>query len=152
MALGDYPCGTGPCGYDPIVTGTPRTFTTPAAIRYDGASRSFVQDSAGLLTACHPVDRLMAIGLLVKRGSLASSPTTGHTLHEITDLGSPNLAREVSDRLTQAQPVARVLAAGDARIDSIEHEIRPHGGIAVAVHYTNLRATQDRARTIRYPG
>jgi hypothetical protein len=151
MGAGDYPAGTGPAGHDPIVTTQPRAFVTPAALKYHGASRGFLLDSStGVLEACHPVDQKMAFGLLFRRGSIKGDRRVGNTFHLIESTHNADLEQQLWDRARTAYPVSEVLAAGDAVIERIEHEVREHGGLGIAVTYRNLRLKDADPITVNY--
>jgi hypothetical protein len=151
MGAGDYPAGVGPCGHDPIVTDQSRVFVTPEALKYDGATKAFIQDATtGKLEACHPVDQKMAFGLLFRRGSIKGDIRIGNTFHEIQSVRNADIQQQLWDRARTAMPVSDVLLAGDAEILRIGYEERPHGGLTIVVEYVNKRLKNSNPRRVDY--
>ena len=151
MPTGDYAAGVEPAGFDPVVAATPRTFDTPAAVRFDASGRVIVQDASGILTECHPVDQRMAFGLIMPQGAIASAPEIGHRLKDITNPRAPDTQTRVESAVRNAVPVAELLANGDVAIDQITHRQRAGGGLVVFVYYHNLRVQSEKQRVITYP-
>jgi hypothetical protein len=114
-----------------------RTPFLPAAPYYDGRSKDTILDAAGNHRGIHPVDAAMALALMVRRGSCKTNPTLGNDLHLITDPKSTDLADQVRAKVLAAEPLARVVSEGKARIDRID-SAGSRGTLAVVVYYTNL--------------
>lgn len=114
-----------------------RTPYLPAAPYYDGRSKDTILDSDGNHRGIHPVDSAMAMALMVRRGSCKTAPTMGNELHLITDPKSVDLADQVRVKVSEAEPLARMVADGKVRIDRID-SAGSRGTLAVVVYYTNL--------------
>jgi hypothetical protein len=117
-----------------------------AGFHYDGATKDWLLNSHGQISGVHPVDEGMAISILVPQGSVKSSPATGNTFLAIRYLGAKNLAEQVRSAVTSANPLARLVAAGDATIVNIQHEIR-NSRLWVSVDYVNNRTGETRNAT-----
>ncbi len=141
--------GEGMAGEDVLPALSPaRAVTPPAAAWFDGATFSFLFNSAGLLVPLDPVDHRVAMSLLVPQGAIAGVPDLGSTLRAIRRIDK-RTQRTVEDAVTRA--LSRLLAAPAAiRIERIEVALRraPTSGYAVAVSYVNLRTASRRARTV----
>lgn len=138
--------GIGPAGHayvgrplDPIAK------DPPLALHYQPATRDAELLADGRLAADHPVDAWMDLALSIRRGSLKSSPSVGHTLHEIEYLDS-RLEADVRSRVAAA--CAARVAAGDVRIDRVQAQ-RSGTGYVALVDYTNLRTQTRPTRQIR---
>lgn len=143
---GIYPGGVGPAGADPVTSTFAPRQKRPAAIRYEGATSDFELDHDGNYQAVTPVEQAVALSLSIRQGDIKSSPTTGNTLHEIVYLDSATLGADIDDRVRRSNPLARLLADGQAEIVRIDHEIGKQG-FKVAVYFRDL--TADKTRTIR---
>jgi len=140
MALGDYECGEGPCGFDPVVSSDPRApARAPAAAEFDGATRDFPRDSSGNFRALHPIDQGVALALSVKRGSIRSAPAVGNTIHELDRRDSSRIEQQVTARVNDAYPLSVFLADKSVTTLKIEWEVTYLGAIHVAYTYTNNR-------------
>lgn len=141
--------GEGLAGEDVLpALSPPRAVTPPAALWLDGATFTFLFDSAGLLVPLDPVDHRVAMSLLVSQGAIAGVPGLGSTLRQIRKIDK-RTQRAVEDAVARA--LARLTAAPAAiRIERIEVQTRrsPTSGYAVAVSYVNLRTASRRARTV----
>lgn len=141
--------GEGLAGEDVLpALSPPRAVTPPAALWLDGASFTFLFDSAGLLVPLDPVDHRVAMSLLVPQGAIAGVPDLGSTLRQIRKIDK-RTQRAVEDAVARA--LARLTAAPAAiRVERVEVQTRraPTSGYAVAVSYTNLRTASRRARTV----
>lgn len=125
-----------------------RAVTPPAAMWLDGATFTFLFDSAGLLVPLDPTDHRVAMSLLVPLGAIAGVPDLGSTLRRIRKIDG-RTQRAVEDAVARA--LATLLKAPAAiRIERVEVQTRraPTSGYAAAVSYTNLRTADRRARTV----
>ena len=137
MPAGDYPAGAGPAGFDPVSDPLARrVFRGPAAMAYDGASRDWPLTPQNNYRSVHPVDQMMALSVLVRKGSIASAPIVGSTLHEIAYLNE-KLEGDVADRVKTSEPAATLLKGGRAAIKQIQVE-RTRSGFKTVVSYVNL--------------
>jgi hypothetical protein len=109
------------------------------ALAYDATSRDWQVDDDGAWVAVHPVQQMIEIGCLFAKGEFSGAPECGHTLLECTATGS-RLHDDVESRIRTAEPIATVLASGEAVIDSVDAERDSVGALRVAVHYRNLAA------------
>jgi len=138
MALGDYGCGVGPCGFDPVVETVARAFArAPTAQEFDGATRDFPLEADGNFRALHPVDQGVALSMCIRKRSIPSAPDVGNTIHEITDLASSRLEAQIQSRVDSAFPLSTFLADGSVSILRLDWERRERGGISVALTYRN---------------
>lgn len=141
--------GEGLAGEDVLPAISPaRAVTPPAALWLDGATFTFLFDSAGLLVPLDPVDHRVAMSLLVRQGAVAGVPALGSTLRAIRRIDA-RTQRTVEDAVAVALS-ALTAAPAAIRIERVEVQIRraPTSGYAVAVSYTNLRTASRRARTV----
>lgn len=121
------------------------------APRYDGKTRDFPVDAAGVLKSCHPVDHMMMIGLCTRRGSWKSSPEVGHDLFNIQLLGAQSSQAGVERSVLAAEPIATLIKNGDVEILSVQSESgadRAPNGLLVAVDYRNLRLDRSKVQRI----
>lgn len=146
MSAGVYPAGIGPAGVAPVSSSASVRQKRPTAIRYEGATSDFPLDALGNYEAVTPVEQAVAISLCIKQGDIKSSPTTGHTLAEIVYLDKQTLGADIEDRVRRSNPLARLLADGEAEIVRIDHEVGSQG-FKVAVFFKDL--TADKTRTLR---
>ena len=95
MGAGDYDAGdTDIAGEDPIAAlSAARGLIPPAALVFDGATRTFLSDDDGRLKSVHPVDQKVALAVLIQQKKLSSTPDTGSTLKEIKYLDPVKHAR-----------------------------------------------------------
>lgn len=135
---GSFPAGTGPAGADPVQSSPPRAPLALGAMRYEGATRGWVQDANGQYVKLHPVEQAVALSMCTRKGSLKSAPLVGNTLFEIEYLGGDDLAKDVEDRVRNAYPLSVLVAAGDVEIVRIDHD--ETNGLVVALYFKNLRA------------
>jgi len=135
---GSFPAGMGPAGADPVQSSPPRAPINLGAMRYEGSTRGWVQDSTGQYVKLHPVEQAVALSMCTRKGSLKSNPRVGNTLFEIEYLGGDDLAKDVEDRVRNAYPLSVLVAAGDVEIVRIEHD--ETNGLFVALYFRNLRA------------
>jgi len=145
MAWNDpYGAGLGPAGYSPLET--PSEYVRPAlplAMRFDGASGDWLLDDNGEYVLDHPADQGVALALCIRRGAIKTARAVGNTLHKITNLSSKTLPGAVENAVRTAVPLASYLADGSVVIRKIDHEVRPHGGLAVRVYYVNVALGRD---------
>jgi hypothetical protein len=137
MAWQDYPFGTGPLGFDPVIVTDARPFArAPSAQEFDLATKDFPLDSAGNFRALHPVDQGVALSF-VRRGSIKSAPLVGNTLHLITDMSPARLEQQVQTRVDDAFPLRVLVKDGSVTTLRIEHDISVHGRLGVAYYFRN---------------
>jgi hypothetical protein len=140
---GIWPAGYAPAGVAPSESGYTTTPKRPVAIRYEGSTRDWALDSAANYKAVTTVEQGVALSLCVKQGDIKSSPTTGNTLHEIEYLGGSDLGADIRDRVLTSNPLARLIADGEAEVTRIDHE-EAMNGFKVAVYFKDLTADKNR--------
>src|SRR5690242_18105687 len=143
MPAGDYLAGIGPAGFDPVTDPPARkVLRGPAAMAYDGASRDWPLNVQNNYRSVHPVDQQMALSVLVRKGTIASAPNVGSTLHEITHLSAKTLQSDVDNRVRTSEPAATLVRNGQAKI--LRNRIDVSGNaLQVAVEYVNLATGQN---------
>lgn len=138
--------GIGPSGHDAVERPLdPLAKSAPLGLHYQPRTKDAEMLTDGRLAADHPVDAWMDLALSIPRGSLKSSPETGHTLREVEYLDS-KLEANVRSRV-DAACLLRV-SAGDVRIDRVQAQ-RVGAGYVAIVDYTNLRVHTQPTRQIR---
>lgn len=138
MGAGSSPAGHGAAGADvaPDVA-PPRNVTLPAAIAFDGASGDYLLDENGLYQALHPVSQRVVLKLLVKFGSIASSPTTGSKFNKIAR-GTP-AQREAQAKQIVKDTLKDDIAAGDIKLERVDVDTSSPGATLTAIYFRNLR-------------
>lgn len=143
---GSFPGGFGPSGADPVTSTFAPRAKRPVALRYEGSTADWSKDHDGNYKAVTPVEQGVALSLCVRQGDIKSSPTTGNTIHEIVYLDKNTLKADIEDRVKRSNPLARLLAEGQAELVRIDHEVTANG-LKVAVYFKDL--TADKSRTLR---
>lgn len=149
MGAGQYGFGLGPGGQDPVLApSSPRNAKPPAALLFNGASRSFPLDANGRYGGIHPIDQKVALALILQSNTLASVPEIGNNVRGIRKIDR-RTANKVRDEVTRA--LADMVSNGDIQVLSIEVETRTSvtGAILFAVTYTNLRSQKPKPRTFQ---
>lgn len=154
MGAGDLPAGDDLAGDGfTLVQSRPRNVTPPAAVLYDGATRGFPLDDAGLYVEEHPTDQKVGLALIVLQGTLAGSPTVGSVLRAKRLLNRDTILTEITYATKAA--LADLLKAKEIALVRVDVEI-PTGSqesrLLVRVLYENLLlnaalAKADRTRT-----
>lgn len=129
-------------GFDALAVGEADTKSTIPAMRYEGSTKdwSMVGSKFEPVTAN---EQAVVLSIAVKQGSVKSSPSTGCTLHEIKYLGSSSIATDVSDRVYNSNPLARLLAEGRVSIEKIDHQVSKYG-LKVAVYFKDLEVDPNK--------
>lgn len=144
MGAGSYSPASSFAGFDPVADPSAAgSRVYPQATHFDANSKTLLL-SGSAYASLHPVDSQMAIGLLFAQGRFLGDPTIGHTLH-LVELGQPTarLQRDVEERVRSANPVARLLSAGDVEILSVQVEQDASiGRLSVQTTYRNLRTDE----------
>ncbi|MBA2687504.1 MAG: hypothetical protein H0U64_05340 [Gemmatimonadaceae bacterium] len=146
MSAGLFPAGIQPAGADPIQTGYSTKPKRPTAMRYEGATRDWALDELDNYKAVTPTEQAVVLSICVRQGDIKSSPKTGSTLQEIVYLGGEDLGADIRDRVLTSNPLARLIADGQAEVTDIRHEETP-SGFKVAVYFKDL--TADKSRILR---
>jgi hypothetical protein len=139
MSAGLYPPATTLAGFGPVVANDANRRALPPAPLVDKASREVPLETTGLVKALHPVDSQVSIGLGFRQGTIGGDPTIGHSFH-LVSLAQPQaqLQADVEQRARAANPIKRLLDAGDIEIISVQAERLP-SGLQVVTHYRNMR-------------
>jgi hypothetical protein len=138
MPAGSYGAGVGPAGYDPA-TQSPASEVAPTrALRFDLATRRFVEDGAGGFKDIHPVDQKVAFALGTEQGTLPSVPTFGQRYRaRVNGIDPKQIPAVVADETRVV--LGDLLAAGDIALLSVETDASVRGRVLIAVTYANLR-------------
>jgi len=144
MPAGSFGAGVGPAGADPSPVSAPTTARPTRALRYDLATRRFVEDGTGAFVDVHPVDQKVAFLLGTEQGSLPSTPTLGQRYRaRVNGVDPKQIPAVVTDETRLA--LAALLAAGDIDLLDVQTDARVRGRVLIAVTYVNLR-DPDRTR------
>lgn len=150
MGAGQYGCGVGPCGADPVyVPQSPSPVVPPRAVKYDPSVKGFVlTDANGNAIDVHPVDQMVAVRWTWEEGVSASSPTVGQRIRARMAVSAPNKWLSIAvDEFNLA--VADLVTAGDVKVLGVVQTVNPTNGAVVFVpSYVNLR---DPNTDPRYP-
>lgn len=146
MLAGEDLAGDGPAQ----VFSRPRNVSPPAAILYDGATRDFPLDAAGLYVEEHPTDQKAALALIVLAGSLSGSPNIGSKLREKRYLNVLTIRTEILYVVKVA--LADLLKAKEIALIRVDVELVTSSRLLVRVVYENLllnaaSSTAERTRT-----
>lgn len=151
MAAVELLAGEDLAGGGPVqVLSRPRNVTTPAAILYDGATRDFPRDTAGLYVEEHPTDQKVGLALIVVAGSLSGSPNVGSKLRTKRYLNPLTIRTEILYAVRVA--LADMLKAKEIALVRVDVELPDSSRLLVRVVYENLllnaaSSTADRTRT-----
>lgn len=139
MGAGDYDAGdTDIAGEDPIAAlSAARGLIPPAALVFDGATRTFLSDDDGRLKSVHPVDQKVALAVLIQQKKLSSAPDTGSTLKEIKYLDPAKIVTDATNRVNRA--LNAVLQPGDIEIIRIQVTQPSRWSVSILLEYKNLR-------------
>lgn len=146
MGIGSYPCGTGPCGHDPVAAPSARVVGVSAVPYYDPAIRGFKVGSDGDLVSVHPVIQQAAFALGLELGSIPATPRLGLDRKRILKARAEDVQRTAEDAVNVA--LKRLLDAGDVRVERVITE-RKWGRVAMDVEIVNLRDPERRVVPIR---
>jgi len=114
-----------------------RSVSLPRAALFDGATRTFLRDEAGLLQDVHPIDQAVALALLTELKKLAAAPTAGSGVRAIPFAGGPTLFDDVTTYCRKA--VERFTAGGDIREVGINVTVPFGGRVNVTYDYERIR-------------
>lgn len=139
MGLGQYPCGVGPCGLDPLpAASAARSVVAPSALMFDGASRDFpLNPATGRYYGVTPVAQRVELALLIALGKVPAVPTLGIQLANIVPVTGPKLQTDVETAVNTA--LATPLQRGDIAILTIRGTSAIRGRITVYVRFQDLR-------------
>lgn len=146
MGIGDYPCGNGPCGHDPVAAPSARVVGTSAIPYYDPTVRGFKVDTNGDLVSVHPVIQEAAFALGVELGSIPATPRLGLDRRRILKARREDVQRTAEDAVSVA--LKRLLDRGDIAVVRVVTE-RQYGRVAMDVEIVNLRDPSRRVVPIR---
>jgi hypothetical protein len=145
MGAGSYAPAASPAGFDPVLDPSDAANRVcPAALHFDASTKTYLLNGTAW-KELHPVDAQVAIGLLWAQGSFLGDKTIGHTLRDV-QLGQPKarLQRDIEERVRSANPIKRLLAAGDIEILNIQADQNSRlGRLYVKTTYRNLRADEQ---------
>jgi hypothetical protein len=146
MGIGSYPCGTGPCGFDPVAAPSARETLAGSIPYYDPAVRGFATLSNGDLRSVHPVIQEASFSLGVKLGDIPSAPTVGLNVKRILTASADSLQRVAEDEVAIA--LRRLLDAKDLVVKRVQ-TARSSGYVQMEVEIVNLRDPGNGNTTIR---
>ena len=132
LLAGEDLAGGGPT----LVLSRPRNVTVPAAIRYDGATRDFPLDDAGLYIEEYPTDQKVGLALIVVAGSLSGSPNIGSKLRAKRYLNPLTIRTEILFVIKVA--LADLLKAKEIALARVDVELVSGTRLLVSVVYENL--------------
>jgi hypothetical protein len=139
MPAGSYGAGFGGAGFDPIVVSDSTLGAPTRALRYDLATRRFVEDGTGGFVDVHPIDQKVAFLLGTEQGSLPSVPTLGQRYRARVNGIDPRLIPAVVLDETRLV-LAPLLAAQDIELLDVQTDAASfRGRVVIAVTYRNLR-------------
>jgi hypothetical protein len=151
VALGEYGCGIGSAGHDPVLgPPSPNGKQTGAAF-IDPNTRDAVRLSDGTYQATHSVDQAAALAIMIAFGTIGSVPQQGETFRQMEHRGR-DLASQVDTRARAA--LSALILRGD--IAYLGTQVEPVGsGFNAQIAYRNLRissrADSDSLRTLTAP-
>lgn len=139
MGLGQYPCGVGPCGLDPLPAGSAaRSVVAPAALLFDGKTHDFpLNPDTGRYYGVTSVAQRVELALLIAFDKVPAVPALGLQLANIIPVAGPKLQADVETAVKTALAVP--LQRGDIAILTIEGTSTIRGRITVYVRFQDLR-------------
>jgi hypothetical protein len=139
MPAGSLGAGVGPAGYDPPVTSPASDPTRTRALRYDLATRTFVEDGTGGFVSIDPIDQKVALILGTEQGSVASVPTLGQRYRaRVNGIDPKQIPAVVLDETRIV--LAALISAGDIALLDVQTDAHVRGRVVIAVTYRNLRS------------
>jgi hypothetical protein len=139
MPAGSSGAGVGPAGYDAPVTSPASDITRTRALRYDLATRRFVEDGTGGFVDVDPIDQKVALLLGTEQGTVPSVPTLGQRYRKRVNGIDPKAIPNVVLDETRVV-LAPLLAAGDIALLDVQTDASFRGRVLIAVTYRNLRS------------
>lgn len=138
MGAGEYPCGIGPCGLDPLpAASSARSVTPPVALLFDGKSRDFpINPDTGRYYGVTPTAQKVQLALLTRKGAIPANPTLGLDLSKVVPVAGPKLQSDVE--LAVRSALASVIRANQIQILDIKGTATIRGRIKVEVRYQDL--------------
>jgi len=138
MGAGEYPCGFGPCGLDPLPTGsTPRSLSPPVALLFDGATRDFpLNPDTGRYYGVTPVAQKVELALLIALKALRAAPAVGISFEDVVPVEGDKFQADVEAAVRTA--LAPMLKADEIELISIVAASPVRGGIRAAVTFKDL--------------
>ncbi len=106
-------------------------------MRYEGSVKDWQLDEDNNFIGVTPNEQAVVLSMCIRQGSVKSSPETGNTLYQIEYLGSPNLGADITNRVMQSNPIARLVAEGSVSINKIDYQAS-RLGLKVAVYFSDL--------------
>jgi hypothetical protein len=149
MPAGSYGAGSGGAGFDPLFVSDSTLGAPTRALRYDLATRRFVEDGAGGFVDIHPVDQKVALLLGTEQGSLPSVATMGQRYRARVNGIDPRLIPAVVLDETRVT-LAALLTAQDIELLDVKTDAASfRGRVVIAVTYRNLRDPRRPVLTFR---
>ncbi len=130
-------------GLDGVVNGVAYKKSAMAAMRYEGSSKDWELDADNNFVAVTPNEQAAVLSVVVRQGSIKSSPETGSTLHEIVYLGSPNLGTDVTNRVMSSNPLSRLVSENKVSVEKIDYQATK-SGLKVAVYFKDLEVNKNK--------
>jgi hypothetical protein len=139
MPAGSFGAGVGPAGYDPSAASPASDVVPTRALRYDLATRTFVEDGAGGFVSSDPIDQKVALLLGTEQGTVASVPALGQRYRErVNGVDPRQIAAIVVDETRIV--LADLIAAGDIELLDVQTDASVRTRVLIAVTYRNLRS------------
>lgn len=146
MGAGQFGCGLGPCGADPVYIPAAATpVLARRAVKYDPSIKQWVLlDASGNQIDVHPVDQMVAVRLTVEQGQSASSPTLGQRIRARINAAAPARHQQIAlEECTRA--LQDLIDAGDVLLLSVVRSFDPVNGAVVFIpSYVNVRTADPR--------
>ena len=130
--------GAGPAGFDAPVVSPGSDVTRTRALRYDLATRTFVEDGEGGFLDLDPIDQKVALLLGTEQGTVPSVPTLGQRYRSrVNGVDPKQIPAIVLDETRLV--LATLLAAGDIQLLDVQTDASFRTRVLIAVTYRNLR-------------
>lgn len=145
MGFGESPLGLAPLGLEDPVTTDALVVSQPAALRFDGSTLDYVQDSSGRLVGEHPIDAKYFHRLRIASGTIRSAPGTGQGVSNLKWIDPLTIESFVRDEVNLVSD--DMIAAGEIELHEITVDLAVRSRVVFAVDYTNLRTGGRRTVT-----
>ena len=131
--------GVGPAGFDAPVVSPASNTTRTRALRYDLATRTFVEDGTGGFVSTDPIDQKVALLLGTEQGTVPSVPTLAQRYRKRVNGVDPKQIPAIVLDETRIV-LAPLIAAGDIQLLDVQTDASFRTRVLIAVTYRNLRS------------